>query len=135
VIPARISLLPGRLRKFFKTCGRKAFVVIRRSSGGKSCFVRGDQGYEKTSFLSLIFILFGFWVHPQGSGRVGVGERGSRFCASGYFSDDSCASRDDNFKTIGSACLASLPIFVMFLVSKTHVQDALAKKGLNRPVL
>ena len=97
MIPARISLLPGRLRKFFfQTCGRKAFAVIQGSSGGKSCFVRGDPGYEETSFFSFISFLSGFWVHPQGSGREGVGEGGSRLCASGHFSDDSCAGRDDN---------------------------------------
>jgi len=136
VTPARISLLSGRLRKvLFKTCGRKAFAIIRGSLGGKSCFVRGDRGCEETSFLSLISLLFGFWVHPQGSrGGRGGGGGVTPLRLRSFLRRFLCRRRRFQNHWFRLSRFIADP-FVMFFVSKMHVQDALAKKGLKRPVL
>jgi hypothetical protein len=135
VTPARISLPPGRLRKVYSL--KHVAARLLPPSGGPLgarvalLEVTGGVGKRVSSLSSLFFLVSGFT--PRGQGGDGVGEGGSRPRASDHLSDDSCAGGDDP-KTIGSACLASSPTLSWcFFVSKTHVQDALAKKGLKRP--
>jgi len=94
---------------------RASIVAIWGFSGGKSCFVRGGCGGEETGFV--IF-----------SGQLEE-VVGSRLCYCDLLSGGSCASGCSKHP----ARLAS--VFGPCGVQTEHVQDALARKGLNRPVL
>jgi hypothetical protein len=93
--------------------------------------VTGGVGKRAFSLSSLFFLVSGFT--PRSQGGDGVGEGGvtpSRLRSS--LRRFLCRRRRSKNHWFRLSRLIADPSWCFF-VSKTHVQDALAKKGLNRP--
>jgi hypothetical protein len=100
--------------------------------GARVALLEVTRSMRKRAFsLSFLFFLVSGFTPRDQEGK-GWGRRGHAFVLQ-VISQMILVQAETIYKTIGSACLASLPILMMFFVSKTHVQDALAKKLESKP--
>jgi len=77
VIPARISLLSGRLRKsFLKHVAARLLPSFGDSLGARVTLLEVVRSMRKRVFSFSFQFFFDFWVHPQGLERGWGGKGG-----------------------------------------------------------